>query len=120
MRPLNGRQTSMIRRASQREIEQYRDINQEQRSQWALLTLGNLMKLASAVAEHRGLTFDPEDIRAEARVAKLSVGWWASDFALLDAVQSALERKHEEIATVLRAGNAFRDPPHDGVGCGDA
>lgn len=103
-----------VRYASQREIDQFREISAAQRTQWAQLTLENLLKVAAALALRRGIVFDEAAIRADQRVASLSSGWWASDFALLQAVESVIRKLvGDEFAATLVVGGAFRDPPHD-------
>jgi hypothetical protein len=106
-RILGGIKSGKYRR---KEIDTYFAQDERQRSVDAAEALNNLLKVAQALAEKKGESFEKDELKKDIKVAAFSDGWWASRFAVLRAAGKALFRLVPETAKALSKKRAFYPP----------
>jgi hypothetical protein len=94
----------------ERDVQEYRDLDEAQRAQRARERLDALLEVSNAMATELGESLDVENLKGEARIQAMTSGYWANRFCLLPAYQGALAKIASGTHQRLTQAGVFRSP----------
>lgn len=108
---LKRRRGSLAKLGTAREVSEYLEQPAPRRAAEATNALGDILRVARAVAADEGEELAESDVRADPGVTAYATDLWANRFALLAVLRSVLEACAPRVEVRLRKAKAFRAPP---------
>jgi len=93
-----------------RDVNEYRISEEESRTSGAREVVGDILRLASKLAQLTGEELDVDAVRGHPRIAALTEGYWANRFAVLLVLRDELSKAVPETGKKLTSTRVFRDP----------